>query len=324
MIDHPLTIIPVASFPRVFLPLSWLLGSTPRIFSTHAAEGLTRIIGLGVVMVAKIEGEKNIVIIERVDHCIYSMCSLRKDLKIKDVRAVAKMSRDKELELEIKQVNAAMPVEGNEWWKNMAVQTLQPKLNRQITLKLLSNESISELHSPSATTNKSSSMAMAVDPPSEGIFSRHDSEFSADSGYISLNESPINPIHTIKSQYLEALYSTKTSLAYFAKSSLSRARSEHASANESLISVLSHLILMQDDFSTKYESVIPSLATDNGDASMFMSDKERQYLSRKFSQREDVDHQSTTAREINDLKIREYPRSVTCTDENTITNHHSS
>src|SRR5271170_1961871 len=125
MIDHPLTVIPVASFPRLFLPLSWLAGSNPRIFTTHAVEGVAGIIGLGMVMVAKVEGEKSMVIIERVDERVYSMCLLRKDLKIKDVRAVAKLSRDKELKLEIKQVNAAMPIEGNEWWKNMAVQSLQ-------------------------------------------------------------------------------------------------------------------------------------------------------------------------------------------------------
>lgn len=305
MIDHPLTVIPVASFPRVFLPLSWLVGSNPRIFSTHATESLTRIIALGVVMVAKIEGEKSMVIIELVDDRVYSMCSLRKDLKIKDVRAVAKMSRDKELKLEVKQVNAAMPVEGNEWWTNMAVQTLQSDFSRQLTLKFLTNEEISELDPFSTITNVTRSMEMAIDPPSDGLFSRHESEFSADSGYISLNESPINPIHTIKSQYLEALYSTKTSLAYFAKSSLSRARSEHTSGDESLISVLSNLILLDDHFTTKYESVVPSFVKDDGEHSEFISDEERQYLSHKFSKTEEVDHQSTTAREINDLKIRE-------------------
>jgi hypothetical protein len=319
-----LTIIPVASFPRVFLPLSWLVGSNPRVFTTHAAEGLARIIGLGVVMVAKVEGEKSMVIIERVDERAYSMCLLRKDLKIKDVRAVAKMSRDKELKLEVKQVNAAMPVEGNEWWKNMAVQALQTDFNRQITLKFLSNDTISEFDSLSKMVNLSRSMEMAIDPPSEGMSSRHDSEFSADSGYISLNESPTNPIHTIKSQYLEALYSTKTSLAYFAKSSLSRARSEHTSGDESLISVLSHLILLDDYFTTKYESAVPSFVKDDEESSACISDEERQYLSLKFSKHEEVDHQSTTAREISDLKIREYPPHLNCTDENATTNHHSS
>jgi hypothetical protein len=184
----------------------------------------------------------------------------------------------------------------------MTVQTLQSDFNRQLTLKFLTNDGISQLDAFSPITNVTRSMEMAIDPPSDGLFSRHESEFSADSGYISLNDSPINPI---KSQYLEALYSTKTSLAYFAKSSLSRARSEHTSGDESLISVLSHLILPDDQFTTKYESVVPSFVEDDGEYSDFISDGERRYLSRKFSKTEEVDHQSTTTREINDLKIRE-------------------
>lgn len=312
MIDHPLTVIPVASFPRVFFPISWLSGSKPRVFSTHSAENLTRIIGLGVVMVAKIEGEKSMVIIERVDDHVYSMCSLRKDLKIKDVRSVAKMSRDKDIKLEVKQMCAAiaaMPVEGSEWWRGMAVQGLQSDLNRQVSLKFLNTEipSIESVPRFLTATNCGVSMEMAVDAPSsEELFTRHGSEFSADSGYVSLNESPVNPIHTIKSQYLEALYSTKTSLAYFAKSALSRARSEYTSEDGSLLSVLSHLILKGYQFNLKYEAVVPNfLKDDDLSSSEFITEEEQRYLSRKFLRSEGVDHQTTTQREINDLKIRE-------------------
>lgn len=149
-------------------------------------------------------------------------------------------------------------------------------------------------------------MEMAVDPPSSEL-SRHGSEFSADSGYASLNASPINPINTIKSQYLEALYSTRTSLAYFAKSALSRARSEYTSGDESLIAVLSHLILEDDQFNTKYESVVPSFAQDHASCSSeIITGEERRYLSQKFSKSDQGDHQRTTQRAINDLKIQEY------------------
>ena len=149
MIDHPLTVIPVASFPRAFLPISWLSGSTPKIFSTHSPENLTRAIGSGVVMVAKVEGEKSMVIMERVDDRVYSMCSLRKDLKIKDVRYIAKASRDNDVKLEVKALNAAaMPVDGSEWWTSMAVQTLPSDFSRHISLKFLHGETPSIQFAP--------------------------------------------------------------------------------------------------------------------------------------------------------------------------------
>jgi len=148
---------------------------------------------------------------------------------------------------------------------------------------------------------------MVVDlPMSEGLFSRHDSEFSADSGYISVNESLSNPVHTIKSQYFEALYSNKTSLAYFAKSALSRARSECTAGDASLNSVLSQLILKGGQFNLKYEAVVPKFVNEDPISSDFITEEERRYLARKFSRNDDVDHRTTTQREINDLKIREY------------------
>src|ERR1700736_5220274 len=69
--------------------------------------------------------------------------------------------------------------------------------------------------------------------------SRHDSEMSVDSGYSSPQDPLLQATNSIKSQYFKTLYSTKTSLAYFAKSALSRARSEFSVMQphaESLIS----------------------------------------------------------------------------------------
>ena len=154
------------------------------------------------------------------------------------------------------------------------------------------------------------------DSPSTTLFIRHDSEFSADSGYAS---SPHDSLHntttSVKSQYLEALYSTKTSLAYFAKSALSRARSEfqrveHSLAENPLISILQNLILKVDDFNTKYEEFIPAAVKENVHTATFIiTDEERKHLIRKFKRNggeDDEINESTLQREINDLKIREY------------------
>ena len=106
----------------------------------------------------------------------------------------------------------------------------------------------------------------------------------------------------------------KTSLAYFAKSALSRARSEfHRVENliheNSLISILQDLIIKHDDFNIKYEKFIPTaLKEDNHTETSLVTDEERTLLIRKFkrySNEEEKISESILRREIHDLKIRE-------------------
>jgi hypothetical protein len=151
---------------------------------------------------------------------------------------------------------------------------------------------------------------MNVDSPSASVFTRHDSDFSADSGYASSpHDSLPSSTNSIKLQYLEALYSTKTSLAYFAKSALSRTRSEYLGLENSLISILQNIILKADDFNTKYDELLPTAVKENLSPSLPVSDEERKHLIRKFNRGggdEDEIAESTLLRRINDLKIREY------------------
>jgi DNA replication regulator SLD3 len=147
-------------------------------------------------------------------------------------------------------------------------------------------------------------------------FKRYDSEFSADSGYVSSPQDPFSQATTsIISQYLEALYSTKTSLAYFAKSALSRARSEFqrvrsSSDSRPLASFLHNMVLKEEDFNSKYETFLPSLIGDEMESTPWtITDEERSHLIQKFRRNGGEEHeinQSALQREINELKIREY------------------
>lgn len=150
----------------------------------------------------------------------------------------------------------------------------------------------------------------------KSILIRHDSEFSADSGYVSSPQDSFSlATTTVVSQYLEALYSTKTSLAYFAKSALSRARSELQRAQpfsegESLISFLQTMVLKMEDFNVKYENFLPSLVKeDEGVSTLIISEEERRHLIQKFKRgggREEEINEKILQREINELKNREY------------------
>ena len=157
-------------------------------------------------------------------------------------------------------------------------------------------------------------MEVSNDVHSKPLLARHDSEFSADSGYVSSpHEFAPSTVCSIRSQYLEALYSTKTSLAYFAKSALSRVRSEFQngqSRDDSLIALLRNLIYDDDSFTFKYETYLPNVLKNGVDCpSLPISGEEHGHLIQRFKMNEDKDNKLTESalqREINDLKIREY------------------
>ena len=67
------------------------------------------------VIVAKVEGEKSMVVIERVSERVYSMCTLKKDVKVKDVRTTAKTAKESDLP----RTDGNIQVDGDEWWRSM-------------------------------------------------------------------------------------------------------------------------------------------------------------------------------------------------------------
>jgi hypothetical protein len=135
LIEHTLKVLPISTFSRCLLPISWIVGSTPRVFTAHRVPTIPPGVN-GMVMVAKVEGEKNMVLIEKVGECIYSMCTLKKELKIKDIRTVAKMARD------VNQQNQAqdedrIQVDGDEWWARMVVREPQRRTEQDLKLQFL-------------------------------------------------------------------------------------------------------------------------------------------------------------------------------------------
>jgi hypothetical protein len=75
LIHHPLAVTPIAVFPWYFMSIPWLVGYMLCVFSVR-----TPIIpGEGMFIVAKVEGEKNMAVIERIKEHVYSMCALKKE-----------------------------------------------------------------------------------------------------------------------------------------------------------------------------------------------------------------------------------------------------
>lgn len=76
------------------------------------------------------------VAIEQIDDYVYSMCALKKDLKVKDVRTAAKASKDKDYEPEIICNREKMPVDADEWWGKFAVLHLKER-EQDLSLQFL-------------------------------------------------------------------------------------------------------------------------------------------------------------------------------------------
>jgi len=136
-------VIPMATFPRVFLPICWLVGLTPRIFSTQRKDIIPSS-SKDLVMIAKVEGEKSMVVIEQVGDCIYSMCTLKKDLKVKDVRTVAKTAKECGSTNYVRTAEETMHVDGEEWWRRMMVRNLYSTNNQQSSLQFLVKDDSAE------------------------------------------------------------------------------------------------------------------------------------------------------------------------------------
>ena len=95
-------------------------------------------------MIAKVEGEKNMVVIERVGDYIYSMCTLKKDLKVKDVRIVAKTAKEMGSTNYVRKADETMHVDGEEWWRRMMVRNLHSTENQQVSLQFLVKDDSAE------------------------------------------------------------------------------------------------------------------------------------------------------------------------------------
>ena len=99
-------------------------------------------------MIAKVEGEKNMVVVERVAENVYSMCTLKKDLKIKDVRLVVKSTKETDISNLERPRDESMQLDGEEWWKKVTVNNLFAGEKKDVSLEFLIQAPEPELYAP--------------------------------------------------------------------------------------------------------------------------------------------------------------------------------
>lgn len=137
---------------------------------------------------------------------------------------------------------------------------------------------------------------------------------------VSRDRNPVETLEQIGSQYLEALYIAKTSIAYFAKSTLSRARvkfqqetpeaSTPAPAVNQLVNFLQSMVIPLDKMDSKYKNVIMQVVMEEAieDNAIFRVGEEsyvRRWLSMNFRNEVLRSNDPALKLRVEDLKIRE-------------------
>ncbi|KAF8440142.1 DNA replication regulator SLD3-domain-containing protein [Terfezia claveryi] len=138
---------------------------------------------------------------------------------------------------------------------------------------------------------------------------------------VGMEPTPTEALEQTRAQYLEALYVAKTSIAYFAKSTLSRTRvkfQQEATEDPSplppsipqLVEFLQGMIIPLDKMDIKFRKVIMQVATEEAiqDTTIFKTGEEsyvQRWLSMNFKDKVLQSSDPALKRQTEDLKIRE-------------------
>jgi DNA replication regulator SLD3 len=259
---------PVCVLQRANLPLAALdlQGSGSRLFAAHihTLEALHENGVEGHILVAEQKEEGRLYVVERAAKRIYALCRLGQWIT-KDALNRLSQARPNEPTSAAKRRITA-PANTAPWWSRAAVdlpkerpqdvgkaKLLQFALPTQVLKdipKLTSDKA--GVHTANGAEDTNAQRAPGQQNPDTAIA---DSE-------------PQDPVEELAKQYLDALYLSRTSLAYFAKGPLSRARSaitgggDVLSTSSALVDFLRNSVLPVNVMDKKFKDNLPTLVKD--------------------------------------------------------------
>jgi DNA replication regulator SLD3 len=267
--DKPATFKPVRVIGRSQLPLTFLDTTADdnfaanSLFSAHI-DVLEKDAGIKEeeshtpkVLIARYETKRALYAIERVQARVYSICRLAGWLKEKDVSELWDPSALQAYPV-VAQLNASTAATG-EWWQHAVVDT-QPveRPAKRARLSMMRKKPAAESEKEEATRRFDSPVAyqpqvanpVAVDVPEEQA---------------QLPPPPQEQLDSLVQQYLDAVYLSKTSLAYFAKGPLTRIRNaftspeEGAPSTHELVTFLRTMLISPKASEKKYYEKLPAI-----------------------------------------------------------------
>ncbi|KAL4741403.1 DNA replication regulator SLD3-domain-containing protein [Aspergillus similis] len=264
--DDPYVFEPIAVFPRLQLPLEWLeapsalsqiqsgslfVANIPALESESQQEP--------VVVIVRLSSDGGIYVIERAKRGIYSLSRLARGVDEGDIRVALKASSGRANILapctSCKQPDVASD---GDWWQLAQVDDPAPDLSLQLPAKRakvdfvfgMSAEPVDRDErmkgaSPMDSMERSSSIdarMISVPPETQVPVETVIPGGEVDEGNVcESTQTPQELLDGLREQYLQALYISKTSVAYFAKGPLPRCRAAFQ-APESTAGSISELV----------------------------------------------------------------------------------
>ncbi|KAI9839999.1 MAG: hypothetical protein M1819_000191 [Sarea resinae] len=266
--DRPQYLSPLLLLPRSRLPLSCLavtgnaINSTTRLFSSKIEELETSLHGdvnnnEPQVLISKLDDDQVLCAVERVRSSIYAICRLAHGVNLETLRATAAPACSGG---SLAVLSSAANRFEDQWWGPAAIE-----------YDVSSSVSRGGIEAENGMVR--TCMKRLIDESEQKLFKPTQVELSkVFSGELVPTESTVDNLPTpqeaidiVISQYLEALYISKTSLAYFAKGPLSRARAsfhrdtDSAASPSDLAAALKSLILPLNSMDKKYRESLTNL-----------------------------------------------------------------
>ncbi|KAI1520747.1 SLD3 domain containing protein [Pyrenophora tritici-repentis] len=209
------------------------------------------------ILIARCETKRTLYAIERVQLCVYSICRLASWLREKDVAELWDPANIRSLPANPKP-DAETTTQGG-WWRHAVVETQAVEsLTKRARMTMLRPKSV-----PKMITNQSHQPGEALRDQYAAGLDTVPTEFPLEPlvGLASPHEQLASLVH----QYLDAVYMSKTSLAYFAKGPITRTRNAFTSTEEGapttheLVAFLRTMLLSPKASEKKYHDKLPSL-----------------------------------------------------------------
>ncbi|KAI9782961.1 MAG: hypothetical protein M1839_004436 [Geoglossum umbratile] len=274
----PQTLKPILILPRSHLPLSYLdlaasstAVPTAHLFSAHIGALESEKFGGGngedsVILITRNEDDESLYAVESVGRGVYALCKLGDWVKEKALVGAALWAR-KEPQHTI--VNQDIGGSDSAWWKFARVNPPAPSVFEPQGRRAGENDVADVLFSMKQPRPK----ALLATPhlPDSEPCSRGDQPAintmvqspELMGGTAAIRQSAQEIFDIVRSQYLETLYISRASLAYFPKGPLSRARAalsvDHSNpvSQDNLITFLRSLVLSLPLVDKKYKKSVP-------------------------------------------------------------------
>ncbi|OTB05520.1 hypothetical protein M426DRAFT_319793 [Hypoxylon sp. CI-4A] len=279
---QPLMLLPREHFQLSFLDLSSPYGSFE---SSRCFESSIKILDLEgrmgsrpVLLIARLESDRTVYALERQANGRYTLCHFGSWVNLQELQELAVVSLARLIEKRPKSAaesQSPIPLTTPQLYhdnkkKKLAIEAIQSLVKKPVRARSVSTPSQLNLSTPGLDNTDSQPDTIDVSRSivgSETHESQPTNQLVQASGIDDLPDAPTAEaiFDIIRSQYLESLYHSMGSLAYFAKGPLSRARGAfHLDIDSNLemgdlVEFLKSLVLTTAQIDRKYRETIPDI-----------------------------------------------------------------